>query len=168
MTLVQLNDLPLTQLKETLTKCCGSRSWVEKMCSIFPVANEHTLLNQADKNWLECNEDDWMEAFRHHPKIGDIDSLKNKFFSTGKWAEEEQSAVKNTTPEVLEALAAGNKLYEDRFGYLFIVCATGKSAEEMMSLLRSRLLNTPEDELRIAIKEQNKIMQMRLMKLLQS
>jgi 2-oxo-4-hydroxy-4-carboxy-5-ureidoimidazoline decarboxylase len=168
MTLIELNTLEKPMLKEALKKCCGANGWVEKMAAIFPVENEETLLKQADKIWHQCAEEDWKEAFTHHPKIGDMNALKEKFASTSKWAEGEQAAVKQTSNEILEALAEGNKLYADKFGYIFIVCASGKSAEEMLALLRARLPKQPEDEIKIAMEEQNKITRLRLQKLLAS
>ncbi|GEO08986.1 2-oxo-4-hydroxy-4-carboxy-5-ureidoimidazoline decarboxylase [Segetibacter aerophilus] len=168
MTLSDLNTLEKSLLKEELTKCCGAHVWVEKMMAIFPVSSKDALLNEARNVWYDCNEDDWKEAFTHHPKIGDMKSLKEKFTTTSKWAEGEQASVKQTSTEVLEALAEGNKLYEDKFGYIFIVCATGKSAEEMLVLLKARLPNDPHEEIKIAMEEQNKITQLRLQKLLSS
>jgi 2-oxo-4-hydroxy-4-carboxy-5-ureidoimidazoline decarboxylase len=168
MTLNQLNQLNAAQLKEALSKCCGSTAWVEKMCAVFPVDDEQTLYKAAETIWRQCNETDWREAFTHHPKIGDIHSLKEKFAATGKWAEGEQSGVKQASEEVLEALAEGNKAYEEKFGYIFIVCATGKTAEEMLALLQSRLPNTKEEEIKIAMNEQSNITQIRLQKLLAS
>lgn len=166
MTLTELNALPLPQLLQELTRCCGSSRWVEEMTTIFPVRNELTLLTEAENIWDNCSEQDWKEAFTHHPKIGDIDSLKERFASTSQWAEGEQAGVQKTTQQVLEELAEGNKEYEDKYGYIFIVCASGKSAEEMLSMLKLRLLNTPEDEMKIAMEEQDKITQLRLKKLL--
>jgi len=166
MTLNDLNKLTPQQLTEELTKCCGSSRWVQNMSSIFPVANEQMLYEQAERIWFGRNEEDWQEAFTHHPKIGDISSLKEKFASTSKWAEGEQAGVAQTNEQVLEALAEGNRLYEEKFGYIFIVCATGKSAVEMLSMLQSRLYNLPEDEIKIAMAEQNKITLIRLKKLL--
>lgn len=168
MTLAKLNSVEKQALKQALTNCCGASAWVKKMIQIFPVDSKETLLAKANELWYQCNEEDWREAFTHHPKIGDVDSLKEKFASTSAWAEGEQSAVKQTSAEVLEALAEGNKRYEQKFGYIFIVCATGKPAEEMLALLQTRLANQPEDEIKIAMEEQNKITKLRLQKLLAS
>ena len=166
MTLQQLNHLPLTQLKTELGKCCGSSELVERMACIFPVPDEETLQMYAEKIWYECSEADWLEAFGHHPKIGDVQALKEKFAATAHWAGEEQSAVKGSAEAVLRALKAGNEAYEARFGYTFIVCATGKTAEEMLGLLQARLSDSAADEMQIAMREQNKITQIRLQKLL--
>ncbi|HEY4151592.1 MAG TPA: 2-oxo-4-hydroxy-4-carboxy-5-ureidoimidazoline decarboxylase [Chitinophagaceae bacterium] len=166
MTLTELNHLPATDLKEALAKCCGATAWVEQVAAAFPVSGKEQLLAEAERVWFACSEKDWREAFTHHPKIGDIDSLKEKFASTSQWAEGEQSAVRHTSEQVLIALAAGNLQYEEKFGYIFIVCATGKSAGEMLALLQARLHNNPSDEIKIAMAEQNKITRLRLEKLL--
>ena len=166
MTLSQLNHLSLSQRREALMQCCGSTAWTDKMSDIFPIPNTETLFKYAEGVWFACDEKDWLEAFSHHPKIGDLESLQNKFNSTAHWASGEQSQVNTASINVLEALAQGNKLYEEKFGYIFIVCATGKSATEMLIILQSRLDNDPKDELNIAMREQNKITRLRLEKLL--
>jgi len=166
MTLRELNNYPPAALKEALSRCCGAANWIERMAAVFPVRDEQTLFSEAERIWLSCSESDWREAFTHHPKIGDIGALKEKFASTSQWAEGEQSAVRQTSDDVLRALAEGNAAYERRFGYIFIVCATGKRAEEMLALLQARLHNDPADEIKIAASEQNKITRIRLEKLL--
>src|SRR5262249_15304589 len=141
MTLHELNTLPQQQLKDELFKCCGSSAWVDRMLAFFPADDLVELLEDAEEQWFKCNEEDWKEAFSHHPKIGDVESLKKKFASTAQWASGEQSGVNAASQQVIEALAAGNQEYEEKFGYIFIVCATGKSAAEMLSLLQLRLHN---------------------------
>lgn len=166
MTLHELNILPKEQLRDELFKCCGSTAWVERMLHYFPADDMVELINDAEDEWYECSEADWLEAFTHHPKIGDIESLTKKFASTAQWASGEQSAVSTASQQTIEALAKGNEEYEKKFGFIFIVCATGKSAEEMLALLQARLPNTREEEIKIAMDEQNKITQLRLQKLL--
>ncbi len=166
MTLHELNILPREELKEALFKCCGSTAWVNKMLETFPADELVDLEENAEEIWWQCSEDDWKEAFTHHPKIGDIESLKKKFASTANWAAGEQSGAAVASQQTLEALAKGNDEYEKKFGYIFIVCATGKSAEEMLGLLLLRLPNEPKDEIKIAADEQLKITQLRLEKLL--
>ena len=166
MELQKLNNLEKPALAEALRKCCGASAWVENMVALFPVANAEVLLREAQATWYALREADWREAFTHHPKIGDVNSLKEKFASTSTWAEGEQGAVKQASQATLEALAAGNEEYEQRFGYIFIVCATGKSADEMLALLGARLPNRPEEEIVIAMSEQDKITRIRLEKLL--
>ena len=166
MTLHELNTLPKDQLKDALLKCCGSANWVEKMLPFFPADDLVELLEDAEEQWFKCSEGDWKEAFSQHPKIGDTASLKKKFASTAQWASGEQSGVSTASQQTIEALAEGNRKYEDKFGYIFIVCATGKTAEEMLEILTSRLSNDPKDEIEIAADEQNKITKLRLEKLL--
>ncbi len=165
MTLSEFNKLSNNEQKELLEKCCGSSAWVMNMLSGFPAKDLEELFSKAQENWNGCKEDDYLEAFEHHPKIGDINSLKKKFENTAQWAQGEQAAVQETSDEVLQALAEGNKAYEDKFGYIFIVSATGKSAEEMLEILQKRLQNTPEEELEIAAAEQSKIIKIRLEKI---
>ncbi|RYU73966.1 2-oxo-4-hydroxy-4-carboxy-5-ureidoimidazoline decarboxylase [Hymenobacter persicinus] len=167
MTLDELKSLPPAARAEELQKCCGSSAWVAGMNDVFPVADAETLMDQANTVWNRLSEDDWKEAFTHHPKIGgNVAALREKFASTSTWAEGEQAGVRNTTEEVLQALSDGNVRYEQKFGYIFIVFATGKTAEEMLALLEARLFNKPEDEIQIAAAEQNKITRIRLEKLL--
>ena len=166
MTLHELNTLPKEQLKQELFKCCGSNAWLSKMLPFFPADDMVELINDAEDQWYECSEADWLEAFTHHPKIGDVESLKKKFAATAQWASGEQGAVSQASQQTLEALAKGNDDYEKKFGFIFIVCATGKSAEEMLQLLQARLPNEREEEIKIAMDEQNKITQLRLQKLL--
>lgn len=166
MTLTALNALPPEQLNETLSTCCGATAWIEKMKKEFPVKDEDSLLAAAAKHWHECSEHDWREAFTHHPKIGDLHSLQQKFATTAQWASGEQEGTIDASTVILQAFTKGNKLYEDKFGYIFIVCATGKSAPEMLSILTERLKNDPEEEIKIAMQEQEKITAIRLKKLL--
>lgn len=128
----------------------------------FPFSDEATLLQNAGNIWYnECNEADWLEAFSHHPKIGDI-NLKE----TRHLAGEEQAGVNKTSPEIMQELVKGNREYEARFGFIFIVSATGRSADEMLRLLKDRLKNNLREELRIAMGEQYKITILRLQKIL--
>ncbi|WP_375437983.1 2-oxo-4-hydroxy-4-carboxy-5-ureidoimidazoline decarboxylase [uncultured Hymenobacter sp.] len=166
MTLSELNNLPKPGLAEALSNCCGATAWVEAMTKRFPIADEEKLLTEASTIWHQLAPADWREAFNHHPKIGDINSLKEKFASTSAWAAGEQAAVRHTSEAVLQALAAGNTQYEEKFNYIFIVCATGKSAEEMLALLQARLPNEPDQEIQVAMREQAKITEIRLKKLL--
>ncbi len=167
MTLHELNILPQPLLREELLKCCGSSTWVKMMMAYFPADDLVELLEDAEEIWYACSKEDWKEAFTHHPKIGDVESLTKKFASTAEWASGEQSGVNIATKETIEALAEGNRLYEEKFGYIFIVCATGKSADEMLGLLQSRLSNSPNEEIQVAADEQNMITKLRLEKLLE-
>jgi 2-oxo-4-hydroxy-4-carboxy-5-ureidoimidazoline decarboxylase len=166
MTLQEFNQCAEEEIRTLLTHCCGAATWVNGMMKHMPFDTETSLYNWADLLWNETGPEDWIAAFLHHPKIGDVASLQKKFAATAHWAEGEQGAVKHAAQEVIEALARGNDLYEQKFGFIFIVCATGKSAEEMLALLEARLPNQIDDELKIAMREQQKITQLRLKKLL--
>lgn len=166
MNFQELNRLSKKELQIELTKCCGSTTWVKTMLNNFPFPNTATLYIKAEEIWDECLQDDWLEAFEHHPKIGDVNSLEKKFENTSLWASSEQSSIQIANQNTLQLLAQKNAEYEEKFGYIFIVCATGKAADEMLNLLLIRLNNNKEDELIIAKNEQNKITQLRLKKLL--
>jgi 2-oxo-4-hydroxy-4-carboxy-5-ureidoimidazoline decarboxylase len=164
MNIKAFNDLEQSEKQALLTQCCGSSAWVDKMMKLTWADRLDDLFANAEKTWFECHEDDWKEAFLHHPKIGDINALRYKF-SLDRFAGSEQSAVDQASEKFLQLLASLNKEYEEKFGYIFIVCATGKSAEEMLDLLTERLQNPAEEEIQIAMKEQNKITKLRLEKL---
>lgn len=165
MTLEQFNTLPLEEVRIELERCCGSTRWIEGMIQQRPFDSPSSMYQHSDRIWNSLSESDWKEAFTHHPKIGDMENLRAKFASTSTWAEGEQSGVQTATEITLNQLANGNKDYENKFGYIFIVCATGKSAEEMLTILQQRLLNSHSDEIHIAASEQTKITKIRLHKL---
>lgn len=164
--LKELNDADALEAKCELERCCGSSRWIEQMLAARPFASVDALIALAASVWLGLDRQDWLEAFTHHPKIGDIDSLRAKFASTKQWAQGEQKGVQDASESILNELAQGNTDYEERFGYIFIVCATGKTASEMLTLLKARLQNSPEQEIKIAADEQAKITRLRLEKLL--
>lgn len=166
MTIDQLNRLPEADATAAFEQCCGAAQWVERMVYSRPFENLAEVLETSDTIWEECDVDDYEEAFSHHPKIGDVDSLAKKFANTKAWAAGEQKCVEGADRAVLEKLAQGNANYEEKFGFIFIVNATGKSAAEMLALLEARLGNDPKDEIMIAAEEQNKITRLRLKKLL--
>ncbi|MGI4760890.1 MAG: 2-oxo-4-hydroxy-4-carboxy-5-ureidoimidazoline decarboxylase [Janthinobacterium lividum] len=166
MTLADLNALAPNARAQALTTCCGATAWVATLNGQFPFSSTAALYEAADRVWHNLGEADWREAFKHHPKIGDVRALREKFASTAAWAAGEQGAVRQASDDTLAALAAGNAAYAQRFGYIFIVCATGKSAAEMLALLQARLLNEASQEITIAMSEQAKITRLRLQKLL--
>jgi 2-oxo-4-hydroxy-4-carboxy-5-ureidoimidazoline decarboxylase len=166
MTLTELNNLNPDEAFNAFFNCCGSTSWATQLIRKRPFKTLEDILQHSDAIWLTCSQQDAFEAFSHHPKIGDLKNLETKFSSTKEWAGNEQLGVNTATHNILIALAEGNKIYEDKFGYIFIVCATGKTAEEMLALLNMRLVNAPETEIKIAMKEQNKITHLRIEKLL--
>jgi 2-oxo-4-hydroxy-4-carboxy-5-ureidoimidazoline decarboxylase len=167
MTIAEFDHLNVEEKKKLLYQCCGSTAWVNKMLAI-PVAEDLVdLFEDAEECWYSLKEEDWKEAFANHPRIGDIESLKKKF-ANDQFAGGEQSGVANASEQTLQALADGNRVYEEKFGYIFIVSAEGKSAVEMLGLLTARLQNKPQTEITIAMDEQNKITRLRLEKLFNS
>ncbi len=166
--LQRFNELPLEEARALLLRVCGSRRWVDEMLSARPFTGIPDLFESADRIWEALDKTDRLEAFAAHPRIGDVESIKKKFASTADWASAEQAGVRNADTRLLEELAEKNRDYETRFGYIFIVCATGLGADAMLSRLRERLGNAPEDELRIAAREQAKITRIRLEKMLNS
>jgi 2-oxo-4-hydroxy-4-carboxy-5-ureidoimidazoline decarboxylase len=163
-----LNHLPADEAREALRRCCGASRWVDAMAARRPFPSAEALFAAADEVWAGLGPDDWREAFAHHPRIGDKEALRKRFAATRQWAAAEQSGASAASEEVLDALARGNRDYEARFGHIFVVCATGKGAEEMLGLLRQRLSNEPEVEARIAAAEQARITRIRLERLLAS
>lgn len=166
MNIRQINTLPRDELFIEFEKCCGSSTWVERMVNSRPFYDEDSMHEVSDKIWKSVSSQDFLEAFTHHPQIGDVDSLKKKFASTANWAGNEQQGASLASDDVLLALKTGNDKYLERFGFIFIVCATGKTAQEMLNLLNDRLPNDEAIELHIAAGEQNKITHLRLDKLL--
>lgn len=159
-----LNRLPEAETEAAFRRCCGATGWVQGMVARRPFANREELLAASEEIWWDLAEEDWREAFAHHPRIGDVAALREKY--AGRWSEGEQAGAAGAPDSVLHALAEGNRAYEDRFGHLFIVCATGRTAPEMLDLLRARLPNEPAEECRLAAEEQHKITRLRLEKLL--
>ena len=151
--------------RQELMRCCGSRSWVEAMLGQRPFRNAAHLYQCASGSWRELKREDWLEAFSHHPRIGEPRSGPALDATQRQWAQKEQSGAAGAEASVRAALAEGNRQYEARFGHVFLVCATGKSGAQMLALLRERLNNDAETELAVAAREQEKITRLRLEKL---
>mgnify|MGYP000170664730 CR=1 FL=1 len=166
MELAKLNELSHADATTAFMQCCTATEWVEQLVQARPFASADELRTQADAIWSTLAEKDFLEAFDGHPKIGDVGSLKAKYANTKALASGEQSSVNEASDEVINALAAGNTAYEEKFGFIFIVCATGKSAAQMLALLEARLPNDRDTELKNAAEEQRKIYHIRLEKLL--
>lgn len=165
--LAGLNSLSQGEAREAFLRCCGSKRWVDGMLLKRPFKDEAALLAVADEVWQGLSKQDFLEAFSHHPRIGGKDALREKFAATRSWAQSEQAGAAQAAEDVLDSLTGANAQYEKRFGYIFIVCATGKTAEQMLDLLRARLSNGPEIELAMAAGEQAKITALRLKKLIE-
>lgn len=161
-----LNALDEAAASDALERCCGSRQWVEAMLAGRPFAGDEAVLELACEAWWRLDEADWLEAFSCHPRIGDRRPPEHAA-KTAAWSKQEQASAAGADAGVQHALAEGNRLYEERFGHVFLICATGRSAEEMLAELETRLENDPADELRIAAEEQVKITRLRLFKLIE-
>ncbi len=160
-----LNSLNEQAARQALENCCAAPAWVAQMIAQQPFANDAQVFALATTIWWSLPREQWLAAFAAHPKIGDIDSLQKRYRRTASWAAGEQASVSQATQQTLRELADYNREYEERFGYIFIVCATGKSVEEMLTLLKRRLPNEPDHEIAIAAAEQLKITLLRLEKL---
>ena len=164
--LASLNSRPPSKVQEEFLKCCGSPEWARRVMAERPFASLDDLSAKSDRVWWSLEPHDWLEAFRSHPKIGEKKAAQPISGEARRWSEQEQAGLLNSEQKTLDDLAELNRAYEEKFGYIFVVCASGKSSEEMLALLRVRLENNPEEELRIAAAEQAKITQLRLRKLL--
>lgn len=159
MTLEQLDTAATEQAGAALLQCCGSETWVNGMLVLRPFGDRDALHAAADQVWWSLSKDDWLEAFSKHPRIGE----KN---ANAKWSSAEQAGMNVADQRIAEDMRRMNQQYEDRFGYIYIVCAAGKSAAELHRTLEDRLKNQPAEEMHNAAKEQAKITHLRLEKLL--
>lgn len=165
-TLLALNSIPANSAEEEFLKCCGSRNWAAQLVAARPFDSPSDLSAKGDRIWWSLGPQDWLEAFHSHPKIGEKKAAEATAKEAQEWSADEQSGMNRSAQATVDALADLNQVYEDKFGFIFIVCASGKSSEEMLAILRERLENDRDVELRIAAGEQAKITQLRLSKLL--
>jgi 2-oxo-4-hydroxy-4-carboxy-5-ureidoimidazoline decarboxylase len=163
---LSLDQAPDDEARALLRSCCGSSRWVERMVARRPFGSLEGLLGASRDTWFSLSDADWREAFDDHPRIGDRAALRDRFPDSGHLASNEQAGVDGASEAVLEALQAGNDAYVRKFGFIFIVCATGLTAGEMLRMLEERLPNDPADEIEVAAGEQAKITELRLKKLI--
>lgn len=166
--LARWNGLSAKEAAEEILPCCGSKTWAKKMASRRPILGETALLAACDTVWNNLSETDWDEAFRSHPRIGASASQVSATARSKEWSGEEQKKVGAADEDVKLALAEANGAYEERFHRIFIVCATGKSAPEILEILQRRMRNPESAELLEAAEEQRKIAHLRLKKWLAS
>jgi OHCU decarboxylase len=170
MELEQLNALDDEQAAAALRACCGSTRWARTMADSRPFADRDAMMDAADRIWASLDPPDWLEAFAAHPRIGSVAAepalSEPEIARVEGWSDQEQAGARVAGSDVQHRLAEANREYEARFGYIFIVCATGKTGDEMLAILESRLAHAPGDELAIAAEEQRKITRLRLAKLL--
>lgn len=168
MTLAALNALPFDEAMSAFGLCCSATRWMERMARGRPYADRAACHAAATQHWASLAESDYLEAFAGHPKIGDLESLRDKYSDTRALAAGEQESVTRADEAVLQRLAAANARYLAQNGFIFIVCASGKSAVEMLKILEERLMHARDEELKIAAAEQAKITAIRLDKLIDS
>lgn len=173
MTIDELNRLPEDDAFTAFEQCCGASQWVERMVFSRPFEDFNEVMETCDNIWEECDVDDYEEAFSFYPRIGDPEELEEmRNAGAGledlglKWAAMELKGLEDGPPEVQEELAKANAEYEDKFGYVFVICAPGKNAVEIIAAIRERLRNGPAEEIYVAAAEQHKITHVRLKKLL--
>lgn len=158
MTINEFNAADEAVARAALLRCCGSKQWTAAILARRPFTDRETLLSTAESVWSALAPSDWLEAFSAHPKIGEK--------KLSSWCAQEQSGLNSAADQVLERLANGNQEYERRFGWIFLINATGKTAPETLDSLHARLKNESAEEFRIAADEQAKITKLRLKKLL--
>jgi 2-oxo-4-hydroxy-4-carboxy-5-ureidoimidazoline decarboxylase len=167
MTLEELNQLSPQELAVQLSNCCAAKNWVQGMVSVAPFKSKEILISAANRIWQELNHLDYLSAFDAHPRIGDVTTLKKKYASTQLTAGKEQAGMVVASDCIIEKMKSLNDAYVEKFGFIFIVCATGKTAEQMLELINQRINNEYEKEIQIAAAEQMKITEIRLKKLLE-
>ncbi len=166
--LAWLNSLPPVEAEKELLQCCGSTRWAQQMAAARPYRTLENLTATANELWWSLDRNDWLEAFRSHPKIGEKKAADPVSTQASQWSGQEQAGVATASQETVDSLATLNRAYEEKFRFIFIICATGKTSDEMLSALRERLDHDAADELPIAAAEQSKITVLRLKKLLTS
>jgi 2-oxo-4-hydroxy-4-carboxy-5-ureidoimidazoline decarboxylase len=166
LTLAELNALPLQDAAAALTACCGSEAWVAGMLARRPFATRAVALSAAGAVAATLTREDWLQAFAHHPRIGDRQAAADVSAMARDWSSREQSVAGVATQDVQAALAEANVAYERRFGFIFIICASGRSGQQILDALRARLRNAPEEEIVNAASEQRQITRLRLARLI--
>ena len=166
MKLELLNALGRAEAEQALLQCCGSSRWAREVAAGRPYEDVEVLITRANEVWQSLEPADWLEAFRSHPKIGEKKAAEAVSEQSRQWSGQEQSGVRQASQETVDSLARLNRVYDEKFGYIFIICATGKTSDEMLAALRERLENDAARELTIAAAEQGKITELRLRKLL--
>lgn len=154
----ELDAMSPSEAAEVFRSCCGATRWVNEMVAMRPFHSTSRVHAAADEAWSRTSTADWLEAFSHHPRIGER--------KVEGWAKGEQAAVSSASESTQQQLAGINRAYEEKFGHIYIICATGRSAEEMLDIARKRMNNDADSELHAAAEEQRKIMQLRIRKLL--
>lgn len=162
--LARWNRLPAAEAESEILPCCGSRAWARGMVQRRPISDQNALLSASDETWSGLSERDWNEAFQSHPRIGESKTRQPVHQRSAGWSNQEQTGVSSEVDAIKAGLADGNREYEQRFGRIFIVCATGKTGGQILEILRRRSQNDPATELLEATEQQRQITQLRLKK----
>ena len=173
--LERLNELPPREAEALLLSCCGSREWARQLAAERPFGSAEELAEASDRIWRSLPNEEWLGAFAAHPRLGEVAGTgpaglhpPSSPSRTADWSRREQAGTKSASSQTLANIAEANRRYEERFGHIFIVCASGKSAAEMLAEALARLHNDAQTELEIAAEEQRKITRLRLAKLLEA
>jgi allantoicase len=164
--LEEINSPDASDAESMFQDCCGSSKWAKRMATARPFESEGDLLAKAFTIWSELETVDWLEAFAAHPRIGETKAAATQQERSAVWSSGEQSGMNSADENLKSQLAELNRKYYEKFGFIFIVCATEKTASEMLELCRTRLRNDRETEIANAAAEQQKITEIRLKKLL--
>lgn len=164
MTLTELNALNPEQAQDWFMQTCAAQSWCHAMTNARPFASTENIISVAETVWQSCSKPDFLQAFEAHPMIGDVNSLREKFKNTQAMASHEQSGAQAASEDTLQQLHELNHSYLEKHGFIFIIFATGKSADEMLASLKERIVNDTDTEIQNAAAEQIKITQLRINK----
>jgi OHCU decarboxylase len=166
-TLTNWNTAPEQTALEAMLTCCGATRWAAAMTAARPIPTPESLYETADRIWSQMQEPDWLEAFACHPRIGDRKPVAHVSTQSASWSKQEQSSTQTAADQTLLRLALLNAQYKEQFGFTYIICATGKSVEEMLAILERRSANDRITELKEAAEQQRQIILIRLSKWLQ-
>lgn len=168
VSLHRINQFSLSEAEQWFSQCCAAPTWYKAMAKARPYIDKSEIKHLAQDIWLTCDQQDFLTAFEAHPMIGDVNSLREKYAATKAIASNEQQGATEADEQVLQALADANHQYLARHGFIFIICATGLSADTMLDALQLRLGNSTATEIQLAAKEQIKITLLRLEKGIQT
>jgi 2-oxo-4-hydroxy-4-carboxy-5-ureidoimidazoline decarboxylase len=160
----ELDALSRDEAAALFSACCGSKRWTSAMIARRPFGTLESVLHAADEEWQRLAPSDWREAFAHHPRIGEVRAASRVAATAQGWSAGEQARAASADEQVKESLAGAQREYEARFGHIFLICATGKTAEQILAAVHARMGNDPDTELRVAAEEQRRITRLRLMK----
>lgn len=168
MTLSDVNEIDKDEARKLFSQCCAATNWVSAMVESRPFPDVQSIYVTANNIWAALQEEDFLEAFNAHPQMGDIGSLRAKCATNRALTASEQAGVALADETLLRALADSNEMYQRKFGFIFVVCATDKSASEILALLQTRVHLSRSEELINAAEEQRKITALRLQKMLRA